>query len=267
MFFAPFAVYLVLFIVFLRRRVARFRLLLPSPERAAVQPDGGAKEAWPTVPTSDPPPGRSLRYLLPSNSSPGCALVALLAVALFWNGIVSVFLSDTIEGHLGGKPDWCRTAFLVPFVLIGLGMIAAVFWAGVRLGASLLVGKVRVEISDHPLRAGRTYEFIVEQNGVLRLNRVRLTLTCTESATYTAEKSTPTDTKEVMKEEVAQADAMPSDGLYGTLAVPGGGMHSFATPHNEITWKLHVRGRVAGVLPYADEYLVIVLPATEGAAP
>ena len=33
-----------------------------------------------------------------------------------------------------------------------------------------------------------------------------------------------------------------------------------ATAHNEITWKIQVRGRVVGILPYESEYPVLVVP-------
>jgi hypothetical protein len=265
MFFGPFAVYLVLFIMFLRRQAARRTLALPSPERAATSAPAiwDAVEAWPTIPTMDATPGRWLRYRLASSTHPWVFLVIMLGAALFWNGIVSIFLVHMIDGHRQGKPEWFLTVFLIPFVLIGLVLIAVVLFAGVQLVTSLVVGAVRVEIADHSMRPGRSYEFVVEQSGRFRLGRVSLVLACTESATYTQGTDTRTENKEVTKEEVAQAEAMPREGLRGKLTVPGDAMHSFASAHNKITWTLRFKGRV-GILPFESEYPVRVLPTAEG---
>ena len=138
MFFGPFAVFTAILSVLVKRHTRRMSLVMPSPERTAAltlqsadsaiaptESEGDTKNEWPTIPTlhEPPTPGRTLRYRLPSGSSPVRVLVITLAAALFWNGIVSIFLSTAIEGHLGGKPDWFMTVLLVPFVLVGLVLI------------------------------------------------------------------------------------------------------------------------------------------------
>lgn len=275
MFFGPFLVFIGLLSLVATKFLARHRRTLPSPEKAATRkPDAVPADdlppvaypaEWPTVPTLDPtpPPGRWLRYRLMTNTRPGVLLAAMSGAALFWNGIVSVFLFQMIEGHRQGQPNWIMTVFLVPFVLFGLVLIGVVSKAAFQFATSLLVGRIGVEIADYSLRPGRAYAFLVEQSGTFRLGRVSLVLTCTESATYTAGTSTRTETKEVRKHEVAQAEAMPLEGLRGTLTVPGDAMHSFESDHNKITWTLRVKGRV-GLLPYVSEYPVLVLPASEG---
>jgi hypothetical protein len=54
------------------------------------------------------------------------AFFGLTLVALFWNGIVSVFLWQVVASWRQGQPNGCLTAFLIPFVLVGLGLIYAV---------------------------------------------------------------------------------------------------------------------------------------------
>ena len=54
------------------------------------------------------------------------AFFGLTLLALFWNGIVSVFLWQAVHSWRQGQPDGCLTAFLIPFVLVGLGLIYAV---------------------------------------------------------------------------------------------------------------------------------------------
>ena len=49
---------------------------------------------------------------------------------------------------------------------------------------SLLVGRVRFEVSRHTLRAGEAAEYLVEQSGLAPLRQVRVQLVCAESAAY-----------------------------------------------------------------------------------
>jgi hypothetical protein len=44
------------------------------------------------------------------------------------------------------------------------------------------------------------------------------------------------------------------------LEVPAGAMHSFRSNHNEVQWKLVVRGDVAGWPNFERSYSIVVLP-------
>jgi hypothetical protein len=112
----------------------------------------------------DPPPGISQMQdtlgtvIIASHRSWGMAL-GLLAMTLFWNGIVSVFVAVALSGtlhHLGViPPDWFPAPkmdgkimgrgeliflwlFLTPFIAIGTGMVLAFL--------STLVGRTEVRI-------------------------------------------------------------------------------------------------------------------------
>ena len=56
------------------------------------------------------------------------ALLGLLFVCLFWNGIVSIFIwglySGEMEGDMGVMGWWGMFVFLIPFEVIGLAMLA-----------------------------------------------------------------------------------------------------------------------------------------------
>ena len=283
LFFAPFIAYATLMGVVGRRFLAQFRRSLPSPERAArslqaraaeadrddLAPVEAAEEeenAWPTIPTLAPlGQGRELTYRLASNSRPGRFVLVALGVAVFWNGIVSIFLGQLIQGYLQGRPDWCLTMFLIPFVLIGLVLLAGVLLALVSFLGSLLAGSLDVEIAAHPLRPGSSCEFLARQVGPCRLRCARLTLKCSESATYTAGTNTVTATKEVYRADIAGPVPSLDGGVRGTLTVPPDAMHSFEANHNKITWHLEVHGWLLGLLPHGSEFPVIVLPSTGGA--
>src|SRR5262249_4297836 len=136
------------------------------------------------------------------------------------------------------------------FLLRGLGQVLL---AG-------LVGGVRVEVSDHPLRAGGRYVLLVEQSGPVRLARVGVELACEESATYSQGTGSVTSTKTGF----TAPGLDPGRGWFGgqepvRLAVPAGVMHSFEAPHNCVGWLVLVRGRALG-LPYRRSFPVVILP-------
>ena len=97
-------------------------------------------------------PGTTLAYRLPIAVSPGWALAVIMAACLFWNGMVALFVTIAVNSHLRGEPEWFLTLFMVPFVLVGLALV----WYTVRqLLITTGVGPTLVEISAHPLAAGR----------------------------------------------------------------------------------------------------------------
>ncbi|TXT38624.1 MAG: hypothetical protein FD138_316, partial [Planctomycetota bacterium] len=82
--------------------------------------------------TEEPQPDDGPVTLKPASTPLGTCLGVLFA-ALFWNGIVSIFVWQIFQqfrqGQIGGW-GWFQVAFLVPFVLIGLGLIAGFFYSG-----------------------------------------------------------------------------------------------------------------------------------------
>ena len=204
--------------------------------------------------------GGELAYRLPSSSKPGLSLLVALAIAVFWNGIVSVFVGLTVHHFWIGQPNWFMVLFLTPFVLIGLVLLVVVLAALFHLLGSLLAGSVRVEIAAHPLVPGSSVDFLIEQSGLVALRDVKVTLHCKESATFTAGTNTRTATQETYLAEVLGPGESLVGGLRGTLNVPADAMHSFEAPHNKITWTLQVSGRILSVLPFGSDYLFIVRP-------
>src|SRR5262249_27861668 len=66
--------------------------------------------------------------LLKPAVSPQLKVFGLLLFALFWNGIVSVFVFKVIDGFRTGHPEWGLTLFISVFVAVGLGLIGAVIY-------------------------------------------------------------------------------------------------------------------------------------------
>jgi hypothetical protein len=155
---------------------------------------------------------------------------------------------------------------MFPFVVVGLGIIGFVFIAFVGFISELMAGPLRFEISSHPFVAGSSYQFVVDQTGMFQVRNLELKLKCREEATYSAGTSRRTETREVFQQTVAESELGEDRGLRGTLTVPSDAMHSFDSGSNKITWKLHISGRLAGILPYTNVFPVIVHPAGDTSA-
>lgn len=285
LFLFPFVVYVSVIRRYGRRALDQLKLSVPSRERVAAavllaekgalpadeasqKPDDDRlapitnENHWPTIPELKRiEPGLELAFHIPSDDSPGGMLVAAFLFAIFWNGVVSIFLFQVIDGHRKGNPDWFQTVFLIPFVVIGLGALGFVLFSLVRFIATVMAGTVQFEVSNHPLTPGDSCQFLIEQSGLFSITDMQLKLKCIESATYSAGTSTSTDTREVFQQSIEDVESTETSGVRGHLTVPREAMHSFEADHNKITWKLHVNGKVAGFLPYRNEFPVIVYPA------
>ena len=234
--------------------------------RELFKGNGREEPNYPTVPEGSDiinSPGTTLRYRLPIGTSPGWALFGTLLACVGWNGVVGVFVAMAVKGHLAGEPDWVMTLFLVPFVLAGIALIVAFVR---QLLLTTGVGPTQVELSEHPLRPGGDYEVFISQSGRLPLDSLEVQIRCEEQATYREGTNTRTESRGVFTQRIYRGEGLNvrrSTPFQATcrLIVPDGAMHSFKAPHNSVTWRLVVKGRVAGWPNYRRDYPLIVFPA------
>ena len=255
----------------------------PSPESAAAAAGGEGVEAgtrakadakatdadepddMPTVWHAETHPGKVFSHQLErAGIAPGVQCGCAVVGAVFWNGIVGFFVYELIERFNGGAAvQWSEALFLIPFILVGLLLIGAVILAGLNWFVAQLVGRVDVELSDHPLVPGATLRIHVAQAGLFSLGRVVVFLVCSEEVTYVAGTSTSTAKKDVDQHSISDPEQNPDGGglpLTTEFTVPADAMHSFEAPNNEINWTIRVTGRVLGLLPFSSEYSVTVSP-------
>ena len=97
------------------------------------------------------------------------------------------------------------------------------------------------------------------------MSRLKVSLVCTEKATYRQGTDTRTDRRRVFEECVLDRDAFEIH--QGTpfesqcrVSVPPAAMHSFKADHNEINWTLVVAGTVDGWPDYERVFPVVVCP-------
>jgi hypothetical protein len=223
------------------------------------------QDQYPAIPRDENltnSPGTTLAYRLPVATAPGWALFLALAACVCWNGIVAMLVVMVIQGHRRNEPDWGLTAFVAPFVLIGIGLM---IYLARQLLVTTGIGATRIEISTHPLRPGERYEILIAQAGRLSINSLEVLLACDEWATYRQGTDTRTESRRVCMRPVFRRESfeihpgMPFESRC-PLEIPRSAMHSFKTDHNEINWKLIVRGDVAGWPNFEREFPVFVYP-------
>ncbi|HTG36147.1 MAG TPA: DUF3592 domain-containing protein [Thermoanaerobaculia bacterium] len=187
------------------------------------------------------------------------AFFGLTLLALFWNGIVSVFLWHVASSWRQGQPDGCLTAFLIPFVLVGLGLIYAV-------GRQFLVlfnPRAHIILTPGVLAPGGTaYLQWKLGSGGRGVRRVKIVLEGREEARYRRGTDTHTDRETFLSLPVVDTE-QPFEiegGGSATFAVPADTVPSFRADNNRIVWSLKVHCDLPNWPDTDDEYEVMVSP-------
>ncbi len=223
---------------------------------------------YPAIPRADDvtaSPGIRLAYRLPIDASPGWNLFGTLLACLFWNGIVVTGWFSVAADWRAGGGSWFLTLFLVPFTLVGLGLV---YYFVRQLLIIQGIGSTRIEISAHPLYPGSLYEVFLSQEGRQKMNSLEMLFTCREQATYRQGTDTRTATECVYEESVYRRETfevqpgIPFEDRC-QIHVPADAMHSFKSDHNEVSWSLMVRGDVVGWPDYERRFPIVVYPAAE----
>jgi hypothetical protein len=226
--------------------------------RVGAVPAGMVMAGMPPFGVSLPPAGRGPAVLKPS-ATPLGMLLGLSFVALFWNGIVSVFVWHMIAGWRAGQPDGCLTAFLVPFVLVGLGLIYVV-------GRQLLVlfnPRLHLTMTPGVLSPGESA--IVQWrlgSGGRGVSRVLITLQGREEARYRRGTHTYTDRETFLTLPIVDT-TQPyeiAEGGSASFTLPAGMVPSFRSAHNRIVWTLKAQCELPRWPDTEEEYETLVQP-------
>ena len=229
----------------------------PSVSLRAGAAEDPAEPAWLPQPAGEGVGGRGSLRLEPKHGPVG-RLIGSLLVALFWNGIVSVFLWKAAEGWRSGSPDGCLTLFLVPFVLVGLALLVNVPYQILALFNPRPV----VTLSEARVPVGGSVRLHWEFSGAAtRLRSLRIWAEGKEHATY--RRGTDTHTESHTFARVTVVD-LPGGATLGTgeatLAIPAGTMHSFAGDRNKIVWTLRLHGPISRWPDVSEELELVVEP-------
>jgi hypothetical protein len=248
-------------VIFLFGLVRGLRILRgpvsPATAAAGAATPAPPVHAWAPDPAACEVPGTLLRVGLRPLVSP--AQIRGLAAALFAAGAAFV-----VSG-LGWFPLVCSAP-----LTLGAGSLLLLASAGV-LVVGLRARKTAVEISTHPVRPGEAFGVLLRQQGPLRLRRLRVSLVCEEKASYRQGTDTRTETRCVCRRnlldrpDVVIERDMPLE-WQGEAALPRGVMHSLKAAHNEVRWKLVVRGEPARLPAFNRDFPFVVVPPA-GARP
>jgi hypothetical protein len=196
-----------------------------------------------------------------SGKSRWLKLLGIIAVAAFWNGITAIPVVSVLQGNA----DWFVGLFMIPFVLVGLGLLGGVGYA------VLALGNPTVELTFEPRAVGRGQTMQLRwaiRGRAEKFDAFTVTVQGMERATYTRGTDTITDEhtfyEQVLHEADADAGPVAQDGEV-QWTVPADTMHSFAAARNQIVWQVQVHGDVPRWPDVKDTHEFAVLP--EGLAP
>ena len=191
-------------------------------------------------------------------SSPMARFIGRLFVALFWNGIVSIFVWQAVKAYQSGDPDYFLMIFLIPFVLVGLGLIAGVGYS--FLG--LFNPRVEVTVNPQEVALGSTINVSWKIEGSFeRIKQFQIRLEGTEEAHYRRGTTNYTDREVFFTKEIFQTASAYNVGAGSvSVQIPEDSMHSLDTGNNKILWTIHINGSIHNWPDVSETHEITVLP-------
>ncbi|WP_035609026.1 DUF3592 domain-containing protein [Haloferula sp. BvORR071] len=175
---------------------------------------------------------------------PGCSLFATLFAAVFWNGIVSIFIYQDVKLYREGSWGMAvfLSLFLTPFVVIGLVIVGA----GIKQFIGLFGPAYEIQIEQAELVPGGSTRVRWRRSGGRgTVKKFRLYLVGREQATYSQGSSTST-AKSVFHEEVLFDTSVSLAANQGSvdLRIPQDAVPSFEGRNNSFQWNLCLQADV-----------------------
>lgn len=196
--------------------------------------------------------------------------IGLLLFGLIWNAVVAIPVTQVFGSWRSGDPDICLSLFMLPFLAVGLGVLA--MW--VRQVMLIFAPVVELELSRSAVPLGESFHLKWQVKGRLwRLSSLTIALVAEEKATYRRGTNTVTDTHTFFEAVVSETDGagqylqtLPSVPERGgvTVTVPADSMHTFEAPNNKVQWTIRVKGEVHRWPDPKEKYELVVLPRPTG---
>ena len=216
-----------------------------------VRPNAGL----PAAAVAGATPGRTT---LKASTSPGARLGCSILIALFWNGILSIFVVEAVSGWSKGSGDGCSTVFMIPFVLVGLALIVFVLYCFL----ALFNPRPTISVSASAAALGEMVELEWEMSGnVRRIRSFTVLFEGREEATYRRGTRTSTDKSVFESIELAKVTD-PQSMTRGKVKVviPMDTMHTFKSSNNKFLWHFLVKGDIPRWPDVDESYEFQVLP-------
>jgi len=218
------------------------------PKRApTVTEDAYSSAGWNTGPVT-----------LKPTAPPCIKLLVTVFAAAFWNGIVSIFLVDVIKSWQRGRPNWFMTVFMVPFVVVGTGLISAVCYCFL----ALFNPRPILTVNSTSILLGSSIRLRWRLRGGLgNVRALTISLEGREEATYTRGTTTTTDQKTFCTIPVTHSnDLLGMHDGEAEVTVPPDTIHSFEADNNKIVWAFKVHADIPRWPDVEQEFPITVLP-------
>lgn len=254
----PRPVYLIgLFpLVFLLAGAALTTYVLRSG-RSPTPPTRAPSESGDRLGSSKTEVQRAERTLEPA-AGPVAKVIGVVIVAVIWNGIISVFLWQVVKGFTSGQPEWFLTVFMIPFVLVGLGLVVGIFYTAL----AAFNPRPKLTISPGSPRLGSRLHLDWTFRGQAgRINHLEIVLEGHEKASYRRGTDTHTD-REAFASVVLVKTSSEMEIARGStdVDIPADTMHSFVSHNNAIVWSLNVHGDIARWPDVMEDFEIEVRP-------
>ncbi|MEX2188183.1 MAG: DUF3592 domain-containing protein [Pirellulales bacterium] len=207
-------------------------------------------------------PGTHLAYRLPMSSESSWRLLGAMLFCVLSAGVAVACGWLAVAAHMQGDPDWLLDLSILPLAGVTVWAVSLV---AQQWTISNAVGPTMVEIADHPLFPGETYELMVLQSGRLAVVWLEVSLVCVEQASYQQGTDVRTETAMVWRERVLRCERFRIDDgrpfqRKCLLGIPAGAMHSLCGPSNEIRWSIVVRGEAETWPAFERSFPIVVYP-------
>ena len=200
---------------------------------------------------------------LKESQSPLTKLTVIGLMALFWNGIVSIFVRQAYFSS-SGPTDWFGRIFLVPFLIIGV--LFVVGWFHQML--AVFNPRPHLTLTNPAIALGEGSEVRWSFTGnYSRISRLTIRIEGRESATYQRHSSSRngdssvTNTSTFAQLPITDTTRKMEIGNgRGSFTIPADSMHSFASRNNKITWSIILHGEISGWPDVKTEFPFNVAP-------
>ena len=179
--------------------------------------------------------------------------------ALLWNGLVSMFIYFATDGLQNfGWGQIGIGLFMVPFVIIGLLMIAGAIYSI----AAIFNPTVEIALSCGAVPLGGTVDVAWQVEGRFeRIKKLKIHVQASQYATYQRGTDTTTDI-EVFEKLLVTESTEVTDIAFGstTITIPADSMHTFKAKRNKIKWHVCVLGNIPWSPDVKEDYEFRVTP-------
>ncbi|MBK1789619.1 DUF3592 domain-containing protein [Persicirhabdus sediminis] len=181
-------------------------------------------------------------------------------LALFWNGIVSVFLKILYDSWVADNLEIFLAVFLIPFVCVGIGFIFAAVLTIIELGHPKLLVSYLAE--DLALGEKVTIAWKIPAGSAGRLKRMQIHLRGEERESYEGGRDNGTAVATEIFAWLPLLDTQREIEMINgkaTIELPLDLMHSWHGEEHSVIWSIEVSGEIGFFPNMHDECEVEVL--------